>query len=268
MSALKARRRLNVGQIEVLELLYKFRYGSNDLIAEYFGKKDRSFVYNRLKILLGYGYIGKRFDSSFRIQGKPAAYYLLPDGARALMESKPGLTTNIKGIYNDKTRPEEFISHCLNVFVISNHLKSQYGDRLKFFPKGTLAFYDYFPKPLPDAYVALKISDGTLRMFLELFDNSKPPFAIDRRLQQLIEYYQNGEWQEKGSMFPPILCVSENRTLEKRLQKQINRALFRSGEDMKFYTTTLNALLKINKNGDAVWSSSDEPERLFLITQM
>jgi len=67
----KHRRKLNDEQIEVLELLYKFRFGSNDLIAQYFGKKNRSFVFKRLSILLEQGLIGKRFDSSYRIKGKP-----------------------------------------------------------------------------------------------------------------------------------------------------------------------------------------------------
>jgi hypothetical protein len=268
MTELKARRRLNAGQVEVLELLYKFRYGSNDLIAEYFGKKDRSFVYNRLKILQDYKLIGKRFDKSYRIQGKPAAYHLLPEGARVLMASKPGLRVNIKSIYDDDTRSEEFISRCLDLFAISNHLKSMYGDKLKFFPKSTLAVYDYFPKPLPDAYISLKIGNDTRRMFMELFDSNKPPFAVDQRLRQLIEYYQSGEWQTKGSPFPPILCICEDGASEKRLQKQINRALFRSGEEVGLYTTTINAFMHMRSNTDAVWTSTSGSDVLVALKDL
>ncbi len=87
--SVSSRRKLNEGQLEVLDLLYKFRFGSNDLFALHFGKKDRSFVFKRMNILLEQGLLGKRFDSSYRIQGKPAAYYLAPDGARMLQTCKP-----------------------------------------------------------------------------------------------------------------------------------------------------------------------------------
>ena len=55
---------LNDDQLETLELLYKFRYGSSDLIAQYFNKPNGNFVYKRLKILQDQGFIGKRFGTS------------------------------------------------------------------------------------------------------------------------------------------------------------------------------------------------------------
>ena len=121
----KHRKKLNAEQLEVLELLYKFRFGSNDLIAQYFGKKDRSFVFKRLSILLEQGLIGKRFDSSYRIQGKPAAYYLCPAGARKLQERNPDRPINIKAIYKDKTVSEQFIEHCFGVLQLYLQLKER-----------------------------------------------------------------------------------------------------------------------------------------------
>ena len=97
----KHRKKLNAEQLEVLELLHKFRFGSNNLFAQYFDKKDRSFVFKRLSILLEQGLIGKRFEPSYRLQGKPAAYYLTPTGARMLEAAAPTKDTTSNMTSND-----------------------------------------------------------------------------------------------------------------------------------------------------------------------
>ncbi|QQR52530.1 replication-relaxation family protein [bacterium] len=109
------------------------------MIAQLFGKSSGVFVFKRLKILRERGLIGQRFDSSYRIKGKPAAYYLLPAGARALQDhyDATGLDVkvNVKSIYKDGSVSETFIEHCLDIFAVFNLLKSRHGKRVKFFQK-------------------------------------------------------------------------------------------------------------------------------------
>lgn len=64
MSSPKYRRKLNKEQFEVLELLYRFRFGTSQLIANYFSKSSGDFAYKRLKILVEQGLIAKRFDGT------------------------------------------------------------------------------------------------------------------------------------------------------------------------------------------------------------
>lgn len=56
-----------------------------------------------------------------------------------------------------------------------------------------------------------------------------------------------------------ILCVAENGSVEKRLIKQIQRALYKTEADVSFYTTSLKAALNKDR---AVWSDVLEPEEL------
>ena len=143
----KYRRPLNSDQVDTLELLYKFRFGSIDLIREYFSKSSRGLIFSRLKVLEEQGFIAKRFDSSYRIQGKPAAYYLLPAGARKLQDARSSEdeAINIKSIYKDKSVSETFIQHSLNIFTAYNQLKAHHGDSLDFFTKSDLAGYEHLP---------------------------------------------------------------------------------------------------------------------------
>ncbi|EDK72635.1 hypothetical protein TM7_0208 [candidate division TM7 genomosp. GTL1] len=262
----KRRRKLNAEQLEVLELLYKFRFGSNDLFAQYFGKKDRSFVYKRLSILLEQGLIGKRFDSSYRLLGKPAAYYLTPDGVRSLQgrrdPKKPKI--NIKAIYKDKTVSEQFVAHSLELFAISNKLKTQYGSDLLFFTKSHMnnEKYDYFPRPLPDAYIRLKSSDK--HFFLDVFHDNEPHFVAKRRARQYIKYDEDAEWSVTETDLPVILAVCESPNLAKRTQKYMSKALDDAWSDNEvvFAFTTKAELM----SGElSVWQRADAPrERLAL----
>lgn len=239
MAEQKHRKKLNAEQLEVLELLYKFRFGSNDLIAQYFGKKDRSFVFKRLSILLEQGLIGKRFDSSYRIQGKPAAYYLLPAGARILHERRPDRPINIKAIYKDKTVSEDFISYCLDILGLYDQLKVIYGDGLKFITKPQLAKYDYFEDFLPSVYVRLKVGGSEKHFFLEYLQSSKPFFTISRRLKQYVKYADSGDWEAgTNSDFPKILLVCDESSLQRRLLKKASSILEDADDELEFYIAT------------------------------
>ncbi len=259
-SEAKPRRKLNSDQLLVLKLLFKFRFGSNDLIAQYFGKKDRSYVFKRLTILLEQGYIGKRFDSSYRIQGKPAAYYLTPTGARILKGSFEDIELNIKSIHKDKTVSESFVQHCLDVFAIHNQLKEMYSDELLLFTKAQLVSYDYFPNKTPDAYLRLKNGEGESQFFLDIYHDSQPFFTIVRRIKQYISYCEDRDWAATETDVPKVLIVCESVSTQKRLIKQITRALNDTYEDeIAFYVTT-KAQLKTIKNNDAIWQEANHPE--------
>ncbi len=253
MAEHKHRKLLNTGQLQTLEALRKFRFGSSELVGQYFGKSSGVFVYKRLKILQEQGYIGKRFDTSYRLKGKPAAYYLLAAGARALEES------NVKAIYKDRTISEAFIQHCMDIFAIHNRFRLLYGDKLKFFTKTDLATYDYFPKPLPDAFVSLKDKQGTKRFFLDVIEAATPFFILERRIKHYTDYSESGEWEATDSDFPIILLVCETEALEKRLQKRIDRNSEDSSDELVFYTTTKAQIMAAAAEQDAIWQEATEP---------
>jgi len=252
----KHRRKLNAEQLEVLELLYKFRFGSNDLFAQYFGKKDRSFVFKRLAILLEQGLIGKRFEPSYRLQGKPAAYYLTPEGARRLQEVRDTYI-NIKSIYKDKTVSEQFVRSSLDLFAIYNQLKHQYGSELKFFTKATMnrEEYDYFPQPLPDAYIRL----GDKHFFLDTYYDDQPNFAVMRRIKQYLTYDENGDWSVTETKLPIVLAVCESAKTAKRVQKYMEKSLNAAWADSEVVYALTNREELIS-DSMTVWRRADDPD--------
>lgn len=247
----KHRTKLNTEQLEILKLLNKFRYGSKELVTQYLGKKDQSYVFRRLEVLLSLGLIAKRYENNYRLLGKPAAYYLTPLGAKLLQESK-NIDINIKLLYKNKATSESFVSHCLNIFTVRNQLKAKYGDTLGFFTKTDLASYDYFPQPLSDAF--LSTNKDEKRFFVEIIDESKPFFAATKRIKEYIRYEESGEWEETDTDFPALLFVCPTDAMRQRIIKQAAKL----NMDMALAITTQQELANISTQ-DRIWRTIAEP---------
>lgn len=263
-------RQLNQGQIDVLAALYKFRFGTRELIAASLGKQNGNPIYSRLSILEQRGLVDKRFESSYKLNGRAAEYYLTPSGLRALRElvELDGLDDKaIKASYKDRTASDQFLQRNLAIYAIGNALAA-IDDGLNLFTKRELTEFDYFPKQLPDAYISRKIHGSAKSYFLELFMADMPPFAIDRRLRQFIAYYENGEWSVTETPFPAILCICENDKTEKRVMKQAMRALKRSDTDILLYMTTLPAITTSREGSGMLWSSISEPEKIVALPSL
>lgn len=254
----KHRTKLNTEQLEILKLLNKFRYGSKELVTQYLGKKDQSYVFRRLEVLLGLGLIAKRYESNYRLLGKPAAYYLTPVGAKLLQESKD-IDINMKLIYKNKATSENFVSYCLNIFTARNLLKAKYGDKIRFFTKNDLTSYDYFPQPMPDGYVSLEKNKTEKLFFLNIIDETKPFFTIVKRIKQYIDYDEAGEWKETGANFPAVLFICPSVYIQKRLIKQLQKIEI----SMIFAITTWDEIQNVSQS-DTIWLSDDPDEKISL----
>lgn len=257
----KYRLPLNDNQTQVLELLYKFRFGSSDIIAHYFSKPSGAFVFKRMKILDEQGYIARRYDRSYRIQGKPAAFYLLPVGARKLQEDKrvEESTARIKAIYKDKSVSEQFIQECLDIFSTYIALRA-YNSGLKFFTKADLSHedYAYFPKPLPDAYI--KLQDGK-HYFMQVHHIHQPFFVATRAVKRYMDYFENGVWDDTGTSFPIVLFIVDSMNTQKRLHKFISKNV----EDISIYTALKDDVLS---DDTRIWRNIDEPEETYSLKEL
>ncbi len=254
------RQSLNPGQLQILNLLYKFRYSTNDLFAAYFGKKDRSFVHKRMSILLERGLVGKRFSNTYRLHGKPGEYYLTPDGARKLQEAQ-GIEISIKSIYKDKELSEQFVRYSLELLAIYIQLRRQYGEALRFFTRAILSHedYDYFPQPLPNAYIRLKAGKRDKQFFLEVLHDDQPWFVAVRKILLHIKYIEDRDWDGADTISPSILLICESGQLAKRVQKRIPKAMKDTYDEhlIEFAVTSKESLFSGKK---VIWNASNDTE--------
>lgn len=228
---------LNDKQLSILRLLYRFRFATTELLTLALETNSKIKMNERLKILLEQEYIGRKYESEYRLLRKHASYYLLSKGINALKDSGGNYDKAIlHNIHKDKTASDQFINHSLDVFRLYCDLKTEYGDRLKFFTKTQLTEFDYFPEPLPDAFIRLKDDDRERQYFLELLQSTRPFFVSVRKIQKYVSYADEDEWGVTGGDLPEVILVCDNETWKKRLDKSLIK--IDSSESLKFYVMT------------------------------
>lgn len=245
----KKERKLNKGQVATLELLYRYRFITSELLAKVEGKKHLQVTRSRLATLEKQGYIGRRYDSSYKLLGKFAAYYLLPKGLQYLKSIGVAEPQAIKMIYNDRKASDKFVDFCLQVCSTAQSLLSFYGDEVKMFTRTELLNYDYFPQPRPDLYMSIK-RKPVRHYFVDLYDDSTPAFAMAKKLKQYIDHYESGEWESTGSDYPEIIIACTSSKAERRLQKKITPVVEGMQGSLTVYTVTEARLLDDSATSD------------------
>lgn len=258
---------LKQGQIDILELLYSYRFGSRQLLAESLNIKAGSSLHEKLQVLIKYGLIATRLEKRLKLHGTPAAYHLTPKGLRTLaaLPDHDYITDSvIKGSYKDKTVSQSFITQTLRIYAQTNRLLSAHPG-LRVFTRRHMSRYSYFPQPLPDAFLSLPIGKDTppKRFFLDVIPDNLPRQPLYQRIANYAEFFDESGWETVGTELPTLLLVGETGTTERRIQRTVRAALHNAelDEDLSVYTSTFGAVQKMQGNG-SIWTSLDEPDEL------
>ena len=264
---------LKQGQVDILNLLYTYRFGSRRLLAGSLGITAGSSLHEKLQVLIKHDYIGKRQDRKLKLHGVPAAYYLTPKGLR-LLQSLPDHTyitdAVIKGSYKDSSVTQSFVTHTLCMYALTNTLKVFYPT-LKVFMRRDMNRYSYFPSPPPDAFVSLRAEDqkAPLRFFFDLIPENLPIKPLFQRITKYAEFFEEDGWVKVSKEPPTLLLVGETGATERRMRRTIKAALYKAeiDEDLTVLTTTIPAIENISDEGK-IWTSLDDPDELLALTEV
>jgi hypothetical protein len=168
------RRPLNVNQLKLLSLCYKFRFISAELTAKV-QNKDRSTIYESLYVLEKQDYVVKRYDISYKLRGQPASYCLSAKGIHHLLTTHPEYfdLSSLRNQNRNSSYPDEKIKKCLGVFELYLALNNQTDKQFSIYTQYELDRSEY-PYPLP----LLKIENENENMpdyildFIEAFTHS------------------------------------------------------------------------------------------------
>ncbi len=234
----KYRRPLNNHQILLLNTLYKFRFATSSLIAESQSAKHTRVISSRLKILVDQKYLGMNFDSSYKIQGKPATYYLKTKAVRYLREQPYVVESNLRSIYHDKNANAAQIHHRLHVFKVYNYFKHAHKGHFKFYSQTETRKMDYLPRQRPDGYLVDTKSDK--KYFLDCLEDSMSFWTLRKTIKRYIRYAELEIWQKsQDSPHPTVLIICESDQLQRKTKTIINKELDTTYAELNFAVTTL-----------------------------
>jgi len=262
---------LKQGQIDILELLYKYRFGSRQLLADSLGIKAGSSLYEKLEVLIKHGLVGKRQEKHLKLLGVPAAYYLTPNGLRTLAslpEHNYITDSVIKSSYKDKSVSQAFVSHTFKVYQLTNDLKRQYQD-LKVYLRRDMNRYSYFPVNPPDTFLSLKVNNTPKRFFFDVIPDNLPRRVLDRRITGYGQFFEDGGWVVTNSEQPVLLLVTEKGITENRSRRVVRATLVRldMDDEIEVYTTTFAAIDNMDGSGK-IWTNIDDPEELLSLSEL
>jgi len=230
--------KLTKKQLEIITLLYRFRFLNRSQIQKLLNHKKISQINIWLKDLYDEKIIGRNYSKKFGDNIKPAVYYLKSKSKNYLIDQLEKDTKMLDRIYGERKRLPKFINHCLlSADFYLNLKKYSEAEKIFFYTKIDLLNHEYLPLNHPDAYVATKKGKKIKRYFLEIIDEGTPRFVIRAKIKQYLEYYDANTWQEVTSHpFPKILILCPNDLIKKYLQSFIPRTMVeKNQEEIDFY---------------------------------
>lgn len=253
--------KLNLKQLRLLKLLFKFRFTTPTLLATYSGR-TKDTMQKALTILLDQELVSRHYNKNYKLLGKAARYYLAPKALRYLRDEQGLHPGTLHTMYKNKSVNEDFIDHHLDIQTLYLQLNEVHPDTFNIYTKYELGKYDHFLRPAPDLYLARKEpQEGVPNEYLLDVFVDIPLFVIKKRVARYLAHYDAGDWV--GSAYPVILMACPDPRTEERLIKHLEQVLEALGEDeLVFYTTTTKDLLALDGDNKAIWTNAYDPEIL------
>jgi hypothetical protein len=213
-------------QLTILFYLYTYRFLNTHHMQLLLHHKSHTRIHAWLKELLSGGYI-YCFEKKNTFSGnhQPNVYCLDTKARSVLQDNSECDPYCLEKIYREKTMSERFRNHCLYLAGVAIQLQDD--KTIDYFTKRELINYDYFLKPLPDAYIEVKKQKRkSKRYFLDLIDDKTPRFALRARVKQYLRYSEEDAWEKNAKVsFPTILMISPDNILKGYLERFITRTL-------------------------------------------
>jgi len=232
---------INPNQLRTLKLLYKFRYITIPLLTEYKNLTAKTTIMRNLDILVEQGYITKQHDASYRINHKPALYYLSNKGASHLRKASNFNPQVLHSYYKNSSLSDEFKQHSLYTVATYNTLHGLYGDSYDMFTSNELAGMSDFPKKKPDIYIR---SNKTSQEYFLSLVHDVPQFIVRKQFTSYVDHSEDEGWP--GGVYPTLLYVLKSSSDENKFIHYAKSVLENAGisqDELCIASTTTQPLL-------------------------
>jgi predicted transcriptional regulator len=241
-------------QQRVIKLLFKFRFVSALGLAQVMGI-SRPGSYQAVESLVSNGLVDKVYAEDYRIDRKPAYYYLNKTGVTTVRKLLDVKESAVNTLYQNAEATEEFIDHCLTVAAC-------YVAILRFLPEGTDVFtrteinrFKQFPKNRPDLYI--RTPDGHEAVII--ITDDKPPYIIRKRLDEIITHSEDEGWPH--DTYPHICFVLKDTRTKNSLLYATHKRLDSMGMDEDELHILATSLKQLTGDFEHIWSNAFHPTK-------
>ena len=240
-------------QQRILKLLFKFRFVSAGLLADVMGI-HRVSVYEVLEQLVRKGLVAKVYEPKFRIDRKPAYYYLNKTGVttvRKLMDVKEPV---VHALYKNDEITDEFVDHSMKLMRCYVSIMKHIPEGSDIFSKTEINRFRQFPKTRPDMYV--RTPDG--REAIVVIADDKPLYIVRKRLEEILAHSEDEAWDGD---YPRICFVLKDNSAKYSFLYTTNKKLEAMGVDDDELSVLAATLSSFDSDVANPWSTSSAPKK-------
>lgn len=240
-------------QQRILKLLFKFRFVSSGLLADVMGI-HRVSVYGVLEQLVSKGLVTKVYKSTFRIDRKPAYYYLNKTGVttvRKLMDVKESV---VHALYKNDEITDEFVDHSMKLMKCYVAIMKHLPEGSEIFSRTEINRFRQFPKTRPDMYV--RTPDG--QEAIVVMTDDKPLYIVRKRLEEILAHSEDEAWDGD---YPRICFILRNDSARYSFLYTTNKKLEAMGVDDGELFVLAASLPSFDNGANNVWSTPHEPKK-------
>ncbi|MEO5948904.1 MAG: MarR family winged helix-turn-helix transcriptional regulator [Candidatus Saccharimonas sp.] len=243
---------LTVQQQRILKLLFKFRFVSALLLGQVMGI-SRVSVYGVLEKLVVKKLVTKIYNNEFRIDRKPAYYYLNKTGVTAVRKLMDARESAVHTLYKNDEATEEFIEHCLKLAYLYTAVLQHLPENTDIFTRTEINRFKQFPKNRPDLYI--RTPDGNEAIIV--LADEKPLYITRKMLEETITHSEDEGWDGD---YPRICFVFKDGGAKNSFLYTTNKKLESMGMDEGEIYILATSLTAIKEAGRRCWASSFKPK--------
>lgn len=247
------KKQLTKQQQRLLTLVYKFRFITTPLLAKLLSiRKDTA--YESLQTLHELELLNRVYEQSWRIDRKPAYYYLSKQGVTTVKKLLELQDRAVNSLYNDHKASQEFIQECFNNLECYISIKQKLPDNTVIRTKTEINRFTVFPKQRPELYV--KTQDGHEAFIIIVPD--KLPYFVNKRRDEYIEHSEEDGW---NGAYPTMAFVFKDSRSKLgflyKAQKKLEELGYEENE-ISIIATDIKQLVNGEKPG---WASVFNPTK-------
>ena len=244
----KEKYKLNNNQLHILMLIYKFRFIIIPLLTTYQNLKQETTILRTLRKLEENGYIHRRFEQIYKIDRKPAVYWLTAKGVAVFKGDSRFNSSVLHSYYKNKYLSDEFVQHNIDTFTAYNSIRSSYKGVFEMFTRQEIASFTDFPDNKPDIYLR-----GEKEYFIILAHDMQT-FLLKKRLAEYITHSEEEGWGTGN--YPTLLFVLNSNNSEQRFLDFAKSALDSAGitsDELQVAATTIKAISQYSSVSE-IWT--------------
>lgn len=236
-------------QERFLKLLYKFRYVNSIELAKVIGIRSDN-TYKVLEKLKALGLVTKVYKKEYRIDQKPAYYYLSKSGVTTVRKILDVKESVVHALY--KTSSDEFIVRCQMTLACYNLLRSQLPPDTDIFTKTEINQDNDFPKNRPDLYIR---TPGN-KEFIAYVMTDQPNYIINKRIDEIITHCEDEGW---NGDYPIIALIVKEARIQNSILFKTQKKLEGIGMDENELTILVTSIDKLRSGITLIWGNAFKP---------